>query len=237
MIEKPLSYDFIFTNWLLMYLNDEECKDFAKKSLKWLKVGGFIFIRESCFHQSGNKQRSFNPSFYRDTDYYFNLFNETNDEDEKKYTFQLIQHGNMKCYEEIKRNKNQSFWLFQKVEIKSKPHDLDLQSFLDSQQYAVDGILKYERIFGHGFVSTGGITTTREYLSKLNLLHGQDVLDVGCGIGGGDFLMAKEYGVNVYGIDLSTNMINLALQRAKEYDSVYILNIIILFIVVFIYYF
>lgn len=218
MIEKPSSYDFVFTNWLLMYLNDTECKEFAQKSLKWLKLGGFIFIRESCFHQSGNKQRSFNPSFYRSTDYYFDLFNETNDD---KYSYQLIKHGNMKCYEELKRNKNQSFWLFQKVETKSKPHDLDLQSFLDNQQYAIDSILKYERIFGHGFVSTGGIATTTEFLQKLNLLPNQIVLDVGCGIGGGDFLMAKEYGVIVNGIDLSTNMINLALQRAKEYNNVY----------------
>lgn len=69
------SSDFVFTNWLLMYLNDKECEIFAKNTLNWLRVGGFIFIRESCLFQSGSKQRSFNPTFYRNEEYYFNLFN------------------------------------------------------------------------------------------------------------------------------------------------------------------
>ncbi|GJY58399.1 phosphoethanolamine N-methyltransferase 1 [Tanacetum coccineum] len=43
---------------------------------------------------------------------------------------------------------------------------------------------------------------------------GQKVLDVGCGIGGGDFYMADKFGVEVVGIDLSVNMISLALERA-----------------------
>jgi len=56
--------------------------------------------------------------------------------------------------------------------------------------------------------------TTKEFLSKLDLKPGQKVLDVGCGIGGGNFYMADAYGVEVVGIDLSINMISLALERA-----------------------
>ena len=40
------------------------------------------------------------------------------------------------------------------------------------------------------------------------------VLDVGCGIGGGDFLMAREYKVSVLGVDLSQNMLSIAAERA-----------------------
>ena len=40
------------------------------------------------------------------------------------------------------------------------------------------------------------------------------VLDVGCGIGGGDFYMAEEYDTHVVGIDLSINMILFALELA-----------------------
>lgn len=56
--------------------------------------------------------------------------------------------------------------------------------------------------------------TTREFVTKLDLKPGQKVLDVGSGIGGGDFYMAEEYGVHVVGIDLSINMISFALERA-----------------------
>lgn len=56
---------------------------------------------------------------------------------------------------------------------------------MDHKQYSRAGVLKYERIFGSGFVSTGGIDTTKPFLKELNLQPGQKVLDVGCGIGGG----------------------------------------------------
>ena len=35
------------------------------------------------------------------------------------------------------------------------------RAFLDGSQYKLTGILRYERIFGPGFVSTGGIDTTK----------------------------------------------------------------------------
>jgi len=56
--------------------------------------------------------------------------------------------------------------------------------------------------------------TTKEFVAKLELQPGQKVLDVGCGIGGGDFYMAEKFDVEVVGIDLSINMISFALERA-----------------------
>ena len=35
------------------------------------------------------------------------------------------------------------------------------QEFLDSKQYSEEGVLKYEKIFGEGFISTGGIESTK----------------------------------------------------------------------------
>jgi len=77
------------------------------------------------------------------------------------------------------------------------------QDFLDKYQYAKNSVLRYERIFGKNFVSTGGIDTTNEFCQLLNLKKGKKVLDVGCGIGGSAFFMAKSYEVDVHGIDLS----------------------------------
>ena len=146
---------------------------------------------------------------------------------------------------------------------------------------------RYELIFGHGYVSTGGEVTTKEFVAKLGLKHGDkvtrvvhrvcldfasnvalracgcgagggharipslrhafvetviymytglerrvgggrhrvdcsltvcvgQVLDVGCGIGGGNFYMAREYGAEVLGIDLSQNMLAIAHEREAE---------------------
>lgn len=56
----------------------------------------------------------------------------------------------------------------------------------------------------------------QEFLALLKLKPNEKVLDVGCGIGGGDFLMAENYSVFVHGIDLSVNMVLLALERASN---------------------
>nr|XP_053627594.1 uncharacterized protein LOC128685104 isoform X4 [Cherax quadricarinatus]XP_053627595.1 uncharacterized protein LOC128685104 isoform X5 [Cherax quadricarinatus] len=57
-----------------------------------------------------------------------------------------------------------------------------------------------------------------DFLIKLGLRPGQQVLDVGCGTGGSAFFMARYYGVYVHGIDLSSNMINLAQERLARED-------------------
>lgn len=207
------SFDMIFSNWLLMYLSDEEVEDLVERMVKWLKVGGYIFFRESCFHQSGDHKRKNNPTHYREPRYYTKVFKESHFRDEAGNSFELELIGS-KCigaYVRNKKNQNQICWLWQKI---SSKDDKGFQRFLDNVQYKCSGILRYERVFGQGFVSTGGIDTTREFVSKLDLQPGQKVLDVGCGIGGGDFYMAEKYDVHVVGIDLSINMVSFALERA-----------------------
>ena len=61
-----------------------------------------------------------------------------------------------------------------------------------------------------------GVCIMQEFVGKLNLEPDERVLDVGCGIGGGDFYMAAEHGAFVHGLDLSSNMVLIALERTAS---------------------
>jgi len=93
-----------------------------------------------------------------------------------------------------------------------------LQKWLDQNQYSRKGILKYERIFGRTFVSVGGEHTTRLFAEKLKFVNNMKVLDIGCGIGGSAFYFARRFGVDVHGVDLSTNMIGIAKDYRTEME-------------------
>lgn len=88
-------------------------------------------------------------------------------------------------------------------------------------QYTRTGILRYEKIFGDGYISTGGPETTDDLVSRIKdaLVPGARVLDVGSGIGGAAFHLAKKFGAKVTGIDLAPMMIDIALERAREWDA------------------
>ena len=105
------SFDLIFSNWLLMYLSDEEVLRFAKHCIKWLKPGGTLFFRESCFHRSGDSSRSFNPTEYRSPIQYFDIFCSSV---VSEFCFRLVDHGIIAAYVLLKKNHNQFFWKFRK---------------------------------------------------------------------------------------------------------------------------
>jgi phosphoethanolamine N-methyltransferase len=88
-------------------------------------------------------------------------------------------------------------------------------------QYSRTGILRYEKIFGAGYISTGGPETTDYLCAKLGpaLRPGVRVLDVGSGIGGAAFHLAKSYGAKVTGIDLAPEMVAIGLERAREWGA------------------
>jgi len=94
----------------------------------------------------------------------------------------------------------------------------ETQKFLDENQYSRNGILRYAKIFGRTYVSVGGETTTSMFVAQLCLQKGMKVLDIGCGTGGSAFFMARKYGADVYGVDLSTNQISLAQEYREEME-------------------
>ncbi len=84
-------------------------------------------------------------------------------------------------------------------------------------QYAEESTRRYELVFGQDFLSTGGLETTKPLCAAMGLQSGHRVLDVGCGLGGGAFHMAREYGAHVTCIDLEPGLLASAKRRAKEH--------------------
>ena len=85
------------------------------------------------------------------------------------------------------------------------------QHYDNNGQYSRTSILRYEKIFGEGYISTGGPETTDCLTALLGdkLQPGVKILDVGSGIGGAAFHLAREYGAVVTGVDLSPEMTDI----------------------------
>ena len=92
------------------------------------------------------------------------------------------------------------------------------QQSLDSSQYEEASIRQYEAVYGEDFVSPGGRQLAVDTIAQLALEPGSRVLDAGCGLGGSAFVMAREFGLQVEGVDLSRNMLALARQKLESYD-------------------
>ncbi|QEH34142.1 Sarcosine/dimethylglycine N-methyltransferase [Aquisphaera giovannonii] len=90
--------------------------------------------------------------------------------------------------------------------------------FDNKGQYSRTSILRYEKIFGRDYISTGGHETTENLCRRLEgvLRPGFRVLDVGSGIGGAAFHLAKAYGAKVTGVDLAEEMVAIAVDRVEE---------------------
>jgi phosphoethanolamine N-methyltransferase len=72
-----------------------------------------------------------------------------------------------------------------------------------------------ELIWGKGFLAPGGAGLVRQTVAGLDLA-GKRALDIGCGIGGGDLVLAGELGAEVVGIDLEAPLLARARRYAEE---------------------
>jgi phosphoethanolamine N-methyltransferase len=100
------SFDFVFINWLLMYLDDQQIALLRDRIHRWTRAGGKVFFRESCFVGStGTAPPKDDPTRYRSDEEYTRLF---------ENGFSLLHRGNVRIYEERFNNPHQHYWLFQR---------------------------------------------------------------------------------------------------------------------------
>jgi phosphoethanolamine N-methyltransferase len=67
-------------------------------------------------------------------------------------------------------------------------------------------------IWGDGFLSPGGPEAVRAIVAGLNLKD-RSVLDIGCGVGGLDEVLAGEFGAQVTGVDVAQLIVKLGQER------------------------
>ena len=72
-----------------------------------------------------------------------------------------------------------------------------------------------EWIWGRDYMAPGGEGNVDRMVRGIELA-GRRVLDIGCGIGGPAFALARKYGAHVTGIDLEPQLIERAARRAGE---------------------
>lgn len=83
-------------------------------------------------------------------------------------------------------------------------------------EYDDDMISLLEAVWGTGFMSPGGTAEVDRILQGLDL-GGLTVLDIGCGIGGMDVHLAKNYGVSkIIGLDIEADLIERGKKLADQ---------------------
>jgi len=82
-------------------------------------------------------------------------------------------------------------------------------------EYHDNLITMLELIWGEGYMAPGGPGNVARMLDGIET-RGKRILDIGCGIGGPVFEMARTFGAEVVGIDLEAPLIERAESAAKQ---------------------
>lgn len=215
-------FDFIYSDSKFIDFSEEMIQMAVEKSLRILNNNSMLLLREP-FDVTKSSGDGLTPTKFIDL-----IQSKLVEEDGSNFGYDLIYAKPNKAltllHKETSENTNENdngkmSFLFIKNKTENYNGFKTLKEFMDNRQYTRNGVLRYEQIFGAGFISTGGLVTTQKFFENFDLQPGQKVLDVGCGIGGGNFLMAQKFGVEVLAMDLSANVIGIAWERSQNYKD------------------
>ncbi|CAJ0590800.1 unnamed protein product, partial [Cylicocyclus nassatus] len=191
-------------------LNDNGALEkFITNALKSLRIGGVCIVRQDLQNHNDTKKVA------KLTDY-FDVFRLEENNKNVGFSFYAVNEIEDSIY--AHQNWQDFIWTLVKKEFPAvNGSNVTFRDFLDKTQYTDTGIYAYEWIFGKDFISPGGWNQNLAILKRFgNLKTGQTMLDIGAGIGGGVRQAASEFGLHVTGIDLSSNMLAVALERVQR---------------------
>jgi len=122
-LEVSQKYDIVFSNFLLQYLDEEECRNVVLKTISWVKDGGYAFFRESAKDERDMPgPPKANASLYRHPSFYTDIFNnvrlpvEGNDPTRADF-LKILKTQSVKCVTVVlsKEIDTHQFWLLKKV--------------------------------------------------------------------------------------------------------------------------
>ncbi|XGW01547.1 hypothetical protein V3C99_014010, partial [Haemonchus contortus] len=205
---------FIVNQALDEEINDSEKLDkFITAALRSLRTDGVLILRQDLSKVKEMKKMAMLTD-------YFDVFRLEEGNGNVGFQFYAVNEVLDSVY--VHQNWLDFIWTLIK---KPFPKDINgvvsFRDFLDRTQYTDTGIFAYEWIFGNNFISPGGWNQNLAILKRFGPMKtGQRMLDIGVGIGGGARQAASEFGLQVHGVDLSTNMLAVALERVhKEKDA------------------
>jgi phosphoethanolamine N-methyltransferase len=87
---------------------------------------------------------------------------------------------------------------------------------MHENEYTDEFVAKLELMWGDGFLAPGGQEETARMLEGVDLT-GLEILDIGCGVGGVDVLLARDYGAkSVIGLDIEEPLVMRCRERAAR---------------------
>jgi SAM-dependent methyltransferase len=98
-------FDFIFINWLFMYLEDPEVGALLSRLHRWLAPSGELFFRESCDLPRTQSQKKGYHVHYRPPSFYEAL---------ARPHFTLLREGYIRLSVDLFADPFQCFWLYRK---------------------------------------------------------------------------------------------------------------------------
>ncbi|WKY08871.1 hypothetical protein Q1695_001783 [Nippostrongylus brasiliensis] len=214
-LEKFSELDVLVVNGALeTELSDSDALDkFIASALHTLRMGGVLIIRQDLSKLNDPKKVAMLTD-------YLDVFRVDENGENVGLSFYAVNEVEDSLY--AHQNWQDFIWTLSKKSFPGQHgENVTFRDFLDRTQYTDTGIFAYEWIFGDNFISPGGWDQNLAILKRFGPMKtGQRMLDIGVGIGGGARQAASEFGLHVHGVDLSANMLAVALDRVhKDKDA------------------